>query len=105
MVGNRFYRYRYYFLRGHNQWLILFLSFSNFIVIQYSLFVTTFIKINIGLFALLFTGGYVSMATLVGYWDMNNNFKVEQTMVETKSPLFQKILSELAEIKQEVQKK
>ena len=45
---------------------------------------------------------------LIGHWDYthkNGNFQTEQQLIMEQSPLYNKILLELADIKQQLQKK
>jgi hypothetical protein len=94
---------------------MILLSFSNFIVIQYELLIKQFnLFDNILIFALVFTGLYIPIVTIIGRFDFKHKkggLKVEQTLIMHESPLYQrvfanqeKILEDLEELKKRKEK-
>ncbi|RLB81447.1 MAG: hypothetical protein DRH17_09115 [Deltaproteobacteria bacterium] len=63
-----------YFRRGHSTYLVFFLSFANFIVIQYRLLieyipVLQLVFSSLIAFAIVFFAVYIPLAIIIGYYD------------------------------------
>ena len=70
----RLFRWFIYFRRGHGTYLVFFLSFANFIVIQFSLLVqyVPFLQLlfpNLIAFAIAFVFLYVPISIIIGWLD------------------------------------
>jgi len=94
-------RWWIYFRRGHSTYLAFFLSFANFIVIQYRLLIE-----NVGIFRLVFAGltafaiafflVYVPVATIIGWLDMKRGMlPVEGAIVGEVNPWVQDLFRAL----------
>lgn len=73
-LKERLLRYWTYFRQGHNSYLVFFISFANFIVIQYALLIEYVpllkaIFANLTAFVLAVVVIYVPLATVVGWLD------------------------------------
>lgn len=88
---------RYYFLRGHSGWMLLFIWFTQFVLIVG----LSFPDIPIILIAIVFGSFYIPVCMIVGYWDIHSNFKVEQNLIKEKSPLYAGLFQYLEEIKKQ----
>jgi len=88
----RLLRWWTYFRRGHGTYLVFFLSFANFIVIQYRLLiqyvpVLEILFSNIIAFAIAFFLVYVPLAILIGRYDFRKfAVPVESTIAAKASP-------------------
>ena len=94
-------RWWVYFRRGHSTYLAFFLSFANFIVIQYRLLIE-----NVGIFRLIFASltafavafflVYVPVAAIIGWLDMKRGMlPVEGAIVGEVNPWVQDLLKAL----------
>lgn len=81
-----------YFRRGHSTYLVFFISFANFIVIQYRLLVehVPMLKLlftNILAFAIAFFLAYIPLAIVIGWLDYRRfAVPVETALVAKASP-------------------
>jgi len=74
-MKTRLLRYWLYFKNGHGHYLSFFLSFANFIVIQYKLLVETIpflesLVKTLTFFSLLFLAIYIPVCTVIGWMDL-----------------------------------
>ena len=74
MDRKRLFRLIVYFRRGHGTWFAMWMSFLNFIVIQYRLLIENvwFLRnffTSLSMFAAMFLAIYIPVATLVGWLD------------------------------------
>ena len=88
------------FRQGHSVYLIFVLTFINFILIAYRLFierVTVFKELvpELWIFALLFLMIYVPAATLIGFWHRRTQLRVETTLILQQNPIQAKMIRTL----------
>ena len=94
-------RFLYYVKRAHNVYTSFFISLFNFLVITYSLFLTTFFNIPSNIvyfiaFALTFGLTYVLIAGLLGRWDIKKGqWKIESVLTWSENPIVQDIVKAL----------
>ena len=94
--GKRAFRIRTYFIRGHSQYLILLLSLSNFIVIQYELFVKNIVNITIFEFSLLFISIYPMIAIFLGILDYKKgSFRSDVDIYVENNPHWQDLMQKV----------
>ena len=87
MLKDRILRCWWYFRRGHSTYLAFFLSFANFIVIQYNLYISKVLDIPFHIFALVFPVVYVSLAVFIGWIDRRKGaVPVDVMLVATVNP-------------------
>jgi hypothetical protein len=70
------------FRNGHGIYLVFFMTFANFITIQYSLLleripVFNSLFSNAAVFAIVFIAIYFPLAMIIGYWHRKSQWKVE----------------------------
>jgi len=101
MKTKDFLRRRWYDFRlGHTTYLVFIISFSNFILIFYNLYLEKFgIKISLPQFILLFIFVYIPLATGIGALHRKKQLKIDQTQAWTQNPLFMKMYHDIEEIK------
>lgn len=87
MLKNKVLRCWWYFRRGHSTYLAFFLSFANFIVIQYQLYLSKVLDLPFHLFAILFPIIYVPLAVFIGWYDRRKGaVPVDVALVATVNP-------------------
>jgi hypothetical protein len=95
------------FRMGHGTYFSLFLSFTNFLLITYTFLVKEIPLLQTLFPSLLnftFFGAiiYIPWATYVGHLHNTRQLQTDITVQADKNPYYQKILSELEEIKQKL---
>ena len=104
------YRAKFYFIRGHNQWLYLPLWGISLVTTIYVLLGSQleFLYLlfpSILWFSLAFVSLYVPLAIFVGRWDFKRGaFKTEQAVWWEDNPLVDIFKEELEEVKREIRK-
>ncbi|MHA2119577.1 MAG: hypothetical protein ACW990_00085 [Promethearchaeota archaeon] len=98
--------WKYYFIRGHAQYLALVISIFNFIVIQFELLWKKVLEsngyfISIIDFTVIFGLIYFPFAIYLGRFDFKNprgGFKVESNLVKQESPIYKDVFKNQKEI-------
>ena len=89
-MKSRLLRYWCYFRRGHGTYLMLAVSFLNFVVIQYRLLIS-YIPFLRGMFsgltefAVSFAVSYIIVCVLVGWWDYKRGGVIVDSTLITKA--------------------
>ena len=91
------------FRQGHSIYLIIILTFINFVLIAYRLLierVSYFKEIfpELWIFALLFILCYIPAAVLIGFWHRRTQLRVETTMIQQQNPLMAKMFRTLLDV-------
>jgi hypothetical protein len=92
-MNNDWLRRRWYDFRlGHNTYLVLIISFSNFILISYRLLIERIpflqsLFTDLWIFILFFIAVYIPTAMIIGSWHRRTQLKVETTLGMLESPL------------------
>ncbi len=81
---------------GHTTYLMLALTFVNFILIAYRFLIendptTKAIFSNLWIFITIFLILYIPVSTLIGYWHRRTQLSVETTLKRLEDPLFAKM--------------
>ena len=99
-----------YFLRGHNSWISLFFSMTNFTIIFFKMllenlsFVPEFLKSYL-VFVIIFSLIYFPLSTIIGYLDFKKGtFSAEQTLQKEISPVWQELFFKIDRLEEENQK-
>jgi len=98
MIFERYWiRRRWWDIRtGHTTYLMLALTFVNFILIAYRFLIendpaTKAVFSNLWIFITLFLILYIPVSTLIGYWHRRTQLSVETTLKRLEDPLFAKM--------------
>ena len=83
-------RYWTYFRRGHNIYLVMFVSFMNFIVIQYRLLIEAIptlkaIFSHMIIFLISFIVAYIPVAIMIGWWDYKRGAVPTESILNVKA--------------------
>lgn len=90
------FRRRWYdFRQGHGLYLIFAMTFTNFVLIFYRLFVEQVeflgdLFSNLWLFVIIFLSVYIPVAILIGNWHRKTQMKIEHEQSMKQSPLMAK---------------
>lgn len=94
---NRIFRWKTYFFRGHNNWLIVPVMFLNFIGVQW-LVIEPLGIIDYIPFAILFMSIYPLVAILIGRWDFKKgSYAVDITVQVQNNPQWKKMMNIIEE--------
>ena len=93
----KLFRAWFYIRRGHNIYLAFFLSFMNFMTIQYKLLIEKFhIFPSFRYFILLFAPAYILLALTIGILDRRKKIlATDQEIFATENPVLREILNRL----------
>ena len=96
----KLFRAWFYIRRGHNIYLAFFLSFMNFMTIQYKLLIEKFhIFPSFRYFILLFAPTYILLALTIGVLDRRKKIlATDQEIFATENPVLKEILNRLDNI-------
>ena len=91
------------FRAGHSVYLIFVLTFINFILIAYRLFIEKIPMFqdlipNLSIFVLLFLGFYIPTAIIIGFWHRKTQLKVETTLTMQQNPVFAKMIRTILDV-------
>jgi hypothetical protein len=83
------------FRQGHGMYLIFAMTFTNFVLIFYRLLVEEVeflgdLFANLWVFVVIFLGGYIPVAILIGNWHRKTQMKVEHEQAMKQNPLLAK---------------
>lgn len=109
----KFFLWKYYFIRGHNQYLAFIISIFNFIVIQFELVwrkaLESFgIYISIFDFTVIFGIIYFPIIIYLGRFDIKHrkgSLKVEQNLIKQNSPIYIELFETLERLEQKIDDK
>ena len=88
------------FRQGHGTYLAFVLSFVNFVLITYSLFLEkVFVGLTLLQFCLIFGTIYVPASTIIGRVHIKKQAKYDTGMIFNQNPGLQAMMNELIEIK------
>lgn len=104
---DRFWRARTYFFRGHNAWTQFFVAMTQFLIVAYQLFVLNYglekIFPNILVFAIIFMSIYMTVATLLGWWDYKRgSYKTDATIQTLANPILKQLIDDVKYIKKKL---
>lgn len=97
-------RRRWWELRqGHSTYLVLLLTFSNFVLIAYRLLVEKIPEFQVIFpdlltFMFAFLGFYIPLSILIGYWHRKTQLKTETTMMMQQNPYFAKMFRNMLDV-------
>lgn len=109
----KFFHWKYYFIRGHNQYLAFVISIFNFIVIQFELVWREALQkfgifISILDFTVIFGIIYFPSIMYLGRFDIKHekgSLKVEQNIIKKNSPLYIDLFNRLERIEDKIDNK
>lgn len=81
-------RWMSYFRRAHSVYLSFFLSFAQFVTVQYVLLISNipmFSDLSMLQFAILFSSTYASVSVVLGWWDYNHGGMIVDNILAAQS--------------------
>lgn len=94
------------FRQGHSTYLAFILSFVNFVLITYSLFLEkVFVELTLLQFCLVFGAVYVPAGIVIGRVHIKKQARYDTGMIFNQNPGLQAMMNELIEIKKLLQEK
>ena len=92
------------FRQGHGTYLGFILSFVNFVLITYNLFLgKVFVELSLFHFCLVFGTVYIPMGIVLGRFHIDKQARYDTGMISNENPVFRAMMGELKEMKKTLQ--
>lgn len=107
MLGKRFGRIRFLFMRGQTSYVGLVYAFISNAIVIWGLFLKNYTNVSLVVFALIFTPAYFIACVLIGRFDTKHTsiYGAEQDATFLNIPYFLKLKEDVEEIKKILKEK